>query len=56
MSPKDLEMKATTDKTIRLMARLDGASHTTGGVELKMQLDPCKLHLFDTQSGENLIY
>ncbi|ABA56809.1 carbohydrate ABC transporter ATP-binding protein, CUT1 family [Nitrosococcus oceani ATCC 19707] len=52
---KDLEIKATTDKTIRLVARLDGASYAREGVKLKMQLDPCKLHLFDIQSGENLI-
>ncbi|QBQ55681.1 ABC transporter ATP-binding protein [Nitrosococcus wardiae] len=51
---KDLEVQPLQDSTIRLIARLGAASQATEGDELEIQLDIHKLHLFDSQSGENL--
>lgn len=52
---KILEPGSAKDQPIRLIARLDAASQATEGDELEMQLDASKLHLFDSESGENLI-
>lgn len=52
---KDLQVTLTQDKTLRLAARLDPASHLTEGSELEMQLDSRKLHLFDIKTGESLL-
>ncbi|ADJ27350.1 ABC transporter related protein [Nitrosococcus watsonii C-113] len=53
---KNLAIEIFKDNALQLIVRLDGASRAKEGKELEMQLDLGKLHLFNIQSGENLIF